>query len=54
LAVHKDLPKGAPGPESVFLFSGHEPAHVRLQLVDATGGVIWQNDENGDIASASS
>jgi hypothetical protein len=52
-AVHKDLPKGAPGPESVFGFSGRDPAHVWIQLVDAMGGVVWQNDEHGDIASAS-
>jgi hypothetical protein len=47
----KDMPAGAERPNSIFQFTGHDPAHLRLQVISKGGVVLWQGDEHSDAAS---
>jgi hypothetical protein len=47
----KKLPEGKAQPPSVFRFHGRDPVHVRVQLLDRGGNILWQGDENTDVAS---
>ena len=51
-ALAKSAPDGAERPPSVFGFAGHDlPVHLLLQVTGRAGKVIWQGDENSDLAS---
>jgi hypothetical protein len=47
----KNLPSDIEPPPSVFMFHGQGPAHLRLQVVDRRGKVLWQGDEHNDVMS---